>query len=295
MNFELESKEEEVRTLKEKLASREALLAQIAVKSEDLEVKSLAKTSLDAAEVTNVWELLEAEKLRNSQLTREIEQLKTEIQETLHTKVPNSEEVLNRIHREAATELQLQLEEERAKHQRHAEEEKTRHQREMSAMQERQNMLLRDLESEQENSRNLENSMTTGERHLKKKMDSLESNLSQLTVLYNQLAQQKSVLKVEAQVMEKKLKRKQEENLKLLSELGKLQKQLLEAPTKDLSLAADFRLRRSHKIKKTLKGGKHSDLRKLQTLQAFPEFAGLGRGKQLAEIPEERKESAPGL
>lgn len=295
MNFQLESKEEEVKVLKEKLENREALLAQLAAKSTDPDVKSLVLASINSTDTASVWELLEAEKSRNAQITREIDQLKSDLQVALQAKVSNPDDVLTHIRREAATEIQLQLDAERSKHQRLVEDEKARHQRELSILQERQSGLLRDLETEQENYRNLENSMSVGERHLKKKMDNLENSLSQLTVLYNQLAQQKSVLKVETQVMEKKLKRKQEENLKLLSDLGELQKKLLEAPSKDLSFAADFRLRRTHKIKKTLKGGKHGNLRKLQTFQAFPDFSGLSRGKPLPDIQEERKDSLPSL
>lgn len=295
MNFELETKEEEVKVLKEKLEHREALLAKLSAKSADPEVKTLILSSLDVTDTASAWELLETESTRSAQLLREVEQLKTELQEALHAKSSGSDEVLTHIRREAATEIQLQLEAERSKHQRSIEEERTRHQRELSSVQERQAVLLRDLETEQENYRNLENSMSVGERHLKKKMDNLENSLSQLTVLYNQLAQQKSVLKVETQVMEKKLKRKQEENLKLMSEVGELQKKLLESPTKDLSFAVDFRNRRSHKIKKTLKGGKHGSMRKMQTFQPFPDFAGISRGKPLPEIQEERKDSVPSL
>jgi len=296
MNFQLESKEEEVKVLREKLESRESLLVQLAAKSTDPDVKSLVLSSIDATDTASVWELLEAEQSRNAQITRENDQLKSDLQDALHAQVSSSpENALTHIRREAASELQLQLDAERSKHQRSIEDEKTRHQRELSTMQERQAVLLRDLETEQENYRNLENSMSVGERHLKKKMDNLENSLSQLTVLYNQLAQQKSVLKVETQVMEKKLKRKQEENFKLLGDIGELQKKLLEAPSKDLSFAADFRLRRNHKIKKTLKGGKHGSLRKLQTFQAFPDFSGISRGKPLPDIQEERKDSLPSL
>ena len=46
----------------------------------------------------------------------------------------------------------------------------------------------------------MENLMSMGEKNLKKKVNSLESNLEQLTVMYHQLLSQRSVLKVDNQV-----------------------------------------------------------------------------------------------
>ena len=47
----------------------------------------------------------------------------------------------------------------------------------------------------------MENLMSLGEKNLKKKVNSLESNLEQLTVMYHQLLSQRSSLKVDNQVI----------------------------------------------------------------------------------------------
>ena len=49
--------------------------------------------------------------------------------------------------------------------------------------------------------------MNAGERALKKKCDTLERNLEQLTLMYHQLISQKSILKVDKQVSERKISR----------------------------------------------------------------------------------------
>jgi len=57
-----------------------------------------------------------------------------------------------------------------------------------------------ELDEEREKNRNLETTMTEGEKALKKKVNTLENNLEQLSAMYHQLASQKSILKVDSQV-----------------------------------------------------------------------------------------------
>ncbi|CAG9310172.1 unnamed protein product [Blepharisma stoltei] len=66
------------------------------------------------------------------------------------------------------------------------------------------------LEEARENYATLELTMSEGERALKKKTDVLERNLEQLTLMYHQLASQKSALSVDKQVAERKSQRLQE-------------------------------------------------------------------------------------
>lgn len=75
------------------------------------------------------------------------------------------------------------------------------------------------LEEERENYKALELTMSEGERSLKKKSDVLERNLEQLTLMYHQLASQKSALSVDKQVGERK-------NSRLVEKIKTLEEQL---------------------------------------------------------------------
>jgi len=57
-----------------------------------------------------------------------------------------------------------------------------------------------ELDDTKEKYRHLENSMSNGEKSLKKKVTSLEGNLEQLTLIYHQLTQKLSSAKIENQV-----------------------------------------------------------------------------------------------
>ena len=63
------------------------------------------------------------------------------------------------------------------------------------------NRLEKELNEERKKYKCLEDSMTQGERALKKKVNSLETNLEQLSMMYHQLLSQRSVLKVDNQVL----------------------------------------------------------------------------------------------
>jgi len=56
----------------------------------------------------------------------------------------------------------------------------------------------------------LESAISEGDRAVKRKVISLERNIEQLTLMYHQLVSQKSALKVENQVNEKRIQRKNE-------------------------------------------------------------------------------------
>lgn len=81
------------------------------------------------------------------------------------------------------------------------------------------------LDESEERFRRLENTMGQGDTHLRKKISKLENQAEQLTVMYHQVVSEKSVLKVDYQVAEKKLKRKDDKIVALEQTLSKLKEQ----------------------------------------------------------------------
>ena len=74
----------------------------------------------------------------------------------------------------------------------------------------------------------LESQLTPDEKNLHKKIYTLEKNLEQVNSLYHQLVTQKSVLKIENQIYEKKLKKRNEKINWLIKENNNLMQQLNE-------------------------------------------------------------------
>ena len=70
--------------------------------------------------------------------------------------------------------------------------------------------LQMELNEAKEQYRMLESSLTQGDKALKKNTAKLERNLEQITLMYHQVVSEKSVLKVDLQVAEKKIARKEE-------------------------------------------------------------------------------------
>lgn len=81
------------------------------------------------------------------------------------------------------------------------------------------------LVRERETASDLMKKLRDGDRPLKRKVSQLDQNLEQLTVMYHKLVSQNSSLKVECQVAEKKLARKETRN-------GALEKTIREAKEK---------------------------------------------------------------
>jgi kinesin family protein 5 len=108
--------------------------------------------------------------------------------------------------------------------------------------------------------KNLESYMTDGERALKKKTDTLERNLEQLTIMYKQLVNQKSTLGVDGKLAEKRLNRVSETNKKLEEENKKLKSLIDQVENKAaeevLSSQKSSKVTLNNlNIKKTIKGG----------------------------------------
>lgn len=123
------------------------------------------------------------------------------------------------------------------------------------------------LAEESEKNNDLQEKVKDGDRPLKRKVSQLDKNLEQLTVMYHKLVSQNSGLKVECQVNEKKINRKEQR-------IQQLERNLREAKNKyeklltqcaNLTAAMDVmgrarqvgdRSRRSTNIVRPLKGGK---------------------------------------
>ena len=125
------------------------------------------------------------------------------------------------------------------------------------------------IDSENEKYRALEGTLNEGERALKKRSDTLERNLEQLNLMYHQLVSQKSMMKVDKQVSERKILRLNdkiallEKNTKESHEkIFKLEQEniILNDKIRDLKLVSDRMtlgppLIANTKIKKVIKGG----------------------------------------
>lgn len=81
------------------------------------------------------------------------------------------------------------------------------------------------LDESEERFRRLENTINQGDVPLRKKISKLENQAEQLTIMYHQVVSEKSVLKVDYQVAEKKLKRKDDKITSLEKTLNKLREQ----------------------------------------------------------------------
>ena len=81
------------------------------------------------------------------------------------------------------------------------------------------------LDDAKESYRALENSLTKDDRTFKKHIAKLERNLEQITLMYHQVVSEKSVLKVDLQVSEKKILRKEDKVVSLERSVGQLREQ----------------------------------------------------------------------
>mmetsp|Transcript_12207 Transcript_12207/g.12240 ORF Transcript_12207/g.12240 Transcript_12207/m.12240 type:complete len:138 (-) Transcript_12207:17-430(-) len=81
--------------------------------------------------------------------------------------------------------------------------------------------------------------MSQGEKSLKKKTDTLERNLDQLTLMYQQLVSQKSMLKVDKQINERKIQRLNERCQILEDQSNNLKSKLLQAQQQIKNLQND--------------------------------------------------------
>lgn len=106
-----------------------------------------------------------------------------------------------------------------------------------------------DLDNSKQKYKNLEAMLSEGERALKRKTDTLERNLEQLTLMYNQLVSQKSQISVEKTLAEKKLSRVSETIKNLTDELEKCKAQLEVYQQKNEILENEIKLLQNVRVK----------------------------------------------
>ena len=86
--------------------------------------------------------------------------------------------------------------------------------------------LENDVKEYKEKLQLFESQLTPDEKNLHKKIYTLEKNLEQVNSMYHQIVTQKSVLKIENQIYEKKLKKRNEKINILIKENNDLMEQL---------------------------------------------------------------------
>ena len=116
------------------------------------------------------------------------------------------------------------------------------------------------LDDAKESYKNLESFLTEGQRSLKRKMDTMQRNLEQLTIMYHQLITQKSQIQVEKQLNEKKLLRANERLKTAELELEKYKEYFKETERKiagfgETALVKEKKRHVTGNIMKTIQGG----------------------------------------
>ena len=209
-------------------------------------------------------EELEQKLASQGQVVSQLEQrnlaLQSSLDEAFATKVTNVEELKEQLTNEIrAQELQKWNVE------------KAQLQQELITHKHRASTTRTQLEQVNEAYKALKVTSSEGERTMAKKCETLERNLEQLTLMYHQLVSQKSVLKVDKQVNERKIQRISDKNRSMEEQLKRAQEKLKEqedanrALSEELAAYKDNNVRSSicgygvmniaKNIKKTIKGG----------------------------------------
>ena len=259
-----ESLESELSSLNETKLELEQKLNEKAVEIDQLQIeaKMNRQGNLQSAEekINELNSELEEERNRNSEYQKDIQTLQRKLNESLSSSVHD----LNQIKDSMREEIVRQEREKWV-------EEKRAILRDLQNRVDKVVSLEIELDEARESYKNLESTMSEGERNLKKKTDTLERNLEQLTLMYHQLVSQKSMLKVDKQVNERKIQRLNERNKNLEEQLKKqkelsmkLEHEINSLKDERLSFQPSFSSNRatlgpgfpvSTKIKKTIRGG----------------------------------------
>jgi kinesin family protein 5 len=250
--------EMQIAVLKAEAEEKDAILGRLAADNENQSVQKLYDRTND---LIRLEEQLTIEREASSALTKEISSLRAQLHEAVQSAVPDLELIKQHLVEETEKRLGERWGEEKATML-----------KDLLSRGDKVNRLEVELEETREQMRSMEENMDEGERALKKKVNSLERNLEQLTLMYHQLVSQKSMLKVDNQVYEKKLHRKTERCEELTKQLGSASEQLsgykhrCEMLANELaevrSTGRDSAMMRSHasvsghhKIRKKIKGG----------------------------------------
>ena len=282
INDQLSLKDNEIKDLRRKMEAFESILSQIASLTNEGPVQALIAEvqGSESSAYTEFRHLFLQEKEKNSHLNEELHITKQRLEEALKDKSRSVDEMMETIRAESAAALKEQLAAQQSMHE-----------TAISELSEEKSRLLQEIEYEQINYRNLESTKAEEERLLKKKVNSLERNLEQLTLMYQKAANQTSILKLDHQSFEKKLHSKEHKIDQLRKELIQI-KEVNPSPPEQVNEAERvqrFLMNRtgfgSTKIKKTIKGGK---AQKLRVMGMFSPLASLG------SVNEAKRNDKPG-
>ena len=249
-----ESLEKEVHIVNTKLIDLERELSE---KNAELQrrVKYSDSGKSKRSAVEEMGELLKKERDINAAAQREIAQLRQNLSDILNKKCPESK--VQEIMRDEIS---------RKERDKWVEEKKSLI-KELQIRVDRIVELEMTLDDSKESYSNLESCMSQGERALKRKTDTLERNLEQLTLMYHQLITQKSQVQVEKKLADKKLLRVTDKVKEIEDEAGRFKtlyeqyKDKLDVCEEELRKAIASRERRmtaqSGNIMKTIQGGRN--------------------------------------
>lgn len=204
--------EVEISKLKADLEEKDAILVRLAAEQENQTVGVLIDHTSD---LMRLEQQLAAERETSTGLTTELNSLKSQLDTALASSVPDLDAIKRRL-----------VEETEKREREHWGEDKAEILRNLQNRVDKVVRLEVELDDAREQMKMMEDNMNEGERALKKKVNSLERNLEQLTLMYHQLVSQKSMLKVDNQVYEKKLQRKSERCDELIKQLNAASEQL---------------------------------------------------------------------
>jgi len=287
--------EVEISKLRAELEEKDAILVRLAAEQENQPVKELIDHTHD---LLKLEQQLEVEREAAGTLTDEINSLRSQLDTALASSVPDLEAIKRRLVEET----------EKRERERWAEEKAGI----LRDLQNRVDKVVRlevELDDAKEQMKLMEENMNEGEKALKKKVNSLERNLEQLTLMYHQLVSQKSMLKVDNQVYEKKLQRKSERCDELIKQLNAASEQLSGYKHRCEMLTIELNEVRSsggasssmkpmnsvsgnHKIRKKIKGGnkvilssapRHRTSTSMGILSAFSLQSGVGEEDESQE------------
>lgn len=122
-----------------------------------------------------------------------------------------------------------------------------------------------DIQKQQDQYSKLKSFLSEGEVRILKRSESCEKSLEKLTIMYHQIVIQNSTLNVSKQVLEKKINRMVTENTNLLDENNKIKEKMkilqklscgiVSEKKKNDENLKNFKVLKSNRLKKTLKGG----------------------------------------
>ena len=256
---ELELKDAQIREISARLEAREALIAQIRDKTNDkaigLLIRNCEKDRGEALE--NTKEMLKKAYQEVTKLREELAKSKAEGDKLLRGKVPGLEELKRTIYAEAVDSARREWEEEKAQ---------------MGLdLQNRVEKVIRleiEIDEAHESYRSLEESVRGGDSAMAHKVTGLEKALDALNLNYHTLLSQGSHLRVENEVLSKRVSRKSDRIKVLECELATARDQLKQAAAQLEALSAELLEARTRglssrsamsftcpRLKRPLKGG----------------------------------------